>query len=75
MLGPKSVVAACDVSLHLSLPVAFALREYSKLSEIVRFPVAQIDFLEFVIDPIHELAMDTRVLFAMHNFPRGQLHM
>jgi hypothetical protein len=26
------------------------------------------------IDPIHDLATDTGVLLALHNFPRGQLH-
>ena len=30
--------------------------------------------LESMIDPIHDLATDTGILFAVHNVPRGQLH-
>jgi hypothetical protein len=84
--------------VHQSLPIAFVLREHSELSEIARFPVAQISllnyggsnnpstqfgpicesdayienaFLKRMIGPIHHLAMDTGVLLAVDNFPRG----
>jgi hypothetical protein len=100
-LGPKSVVITCDFAVHQSLPIAFVLREDFEQSEIARFPVAQIGFLnhygradspaelgfvhkpnpyiknaflECVIDPIHDLAMDARVLSAELDLSQRQLH-
>jgi hypothetical protein len=100
-LGSNIVVSACDVIASSFLDIEFGLCEYFELSEVTRFPVAQIcfvnhrgrtdlpaelgfvhkpnpyiknAFLELVIDPIHDLAMHTGVLFAVHNFPREQLY-
>jgi hypothetical protein len=30
--------------------------------------------LKCMIDPVHDLATDTGILFAAHDVPRGQLH-